>query len=228
MPNAPSETWLSLDEAAAQLGVNRLRVREAIAAGLFKARRDNRGSWRVLLAGDLTGVETRIGAAQLPAETLLELLFDEIEEMNLLIAERDASLERLNAVAARQQEMLARALALAETPAPADKTLASARLAELNERATALIETTLDKLAARDGDIAKLTGIVDRALTTMGGLDAELQRQGAVVERQKGLLDRLFALANASLERITKSEARRRGLIDRLRDRLGGNRSGGA
>jgi hypothetical protein len=228
MSNAPSETWLTLDEAAARLGVSRLRLREAIAARLFKARRDNRGSWRVLLEGDLTGLETRVKAAQLPAETLLELLFDEIEEMNLLLAERDASLERLGAVAARQHEMLDRALALAETRAPTETPLDGARLAELNERSTALIETALDKLAGRDGDIAKLTGIVDRALTTMGGLDAELKRQGEVVERQKGLLERLFVLANASLERFARSEARGRGLLDRLRDRLSGNRGGGA
>jgi hypothetical protein len=227
MSNAPSETWLTLDEAAALFGVGRLRLREAIAAGLLQGRRDNRGSWRVLLPDAVAGMAAKIHAERAAPEALVELLFDEIEEMNLLLAERDASLERLSAVAARQQEMLARALSLAETPAPAGASRDGARLAELNERSTALIETALDKLVRRDDDIAKLTGIVDRALTAMGGLEAELKRRDEVVERQKGLLERLFALANTRLERFAKSEPRGGGLLDRLRDRLGGNRSGG-
>lgn len=221
MSNAPSETWLTLDEAATRLGVNRLRLREAIAAGLLEARRDNRGFWRVTLVGEAIAMTAKVQAARAPPEALVELLFDEIEEMNLLIAERDASLQRLNSVAARQQEMLARALSVAEASAPPETGLAGARLAELNERSFALIEATLDKLAERDGDIAKLTGIVDRALTTIGGLEAEVKRQSEITERQKGLLDRLFLLANASLDRFTRSGARGRGLLDRLRDRLG-------
>ena len=227
MSNAPNETWLTLDEAAARLVVSRLRLREAIAAGLLKGRRDNRGFWHVLLAGEAAEMAGKIQAARAPPEALVELLFDEIDEMNLHIAERDASLERLNSVAARQQEMLARALAVAETPAPAETRLDGARVAALNERSSALIETALDKLAGRDGDIAKLTEIIDRALTTMGGLEAELKRQSEVAERQKGLLERLFVLANASLERFAGSEARGRGLLVRLRDRLSGNRGGG-
>src|SRR6187402_2646513 len=101
MPDTPGDTWLTLDEAAGRLAVSRLRLREAIAAGVFPARRDNRGFWQVLLGADLTGMNDRIEAARLPAEALVDLLFDEIEETNLLLADRDESLERLNALAAR-------------------------------------------------------------------------------------------------------------------------------
>ena len=120
------------------------------------------------------------------AEALVELLFDEIEEMNLLLAERDASLERIGAVAARQHEMLARALSLAEAPMEAAAPLDAERLARLNDRSAQLIETALEKLAARDGDIAKLTSLLDRALTTIEGLEAEVKRQGAVARTAKG------------------------------------------
>ena len=116
MPDTLSDTWLTLDEAAGRLGVSRLRLREAIAAGVFPARRDNRGFWQVLIGADLAGMNDRMEAARLPAEALVDLLFDEIEETNLLLADRDESLERLKALAARQQEMIARALALAEAP----------------------------------------------------------------------------------------------------------------
>ena len=48
-PDRAPTAWLSLDEAARRLGVSRLRLREAIAAGALPARRDNHGFWRVSL-----------------------------------------------------------------------------------------------------------------------------------------------------------------------------------
>ena len=45
-------SFLSLAEAAARLGVSRLKLREAIAKGVVPARRDNEGRWRV----DLTAL----------------------------------------------------------------------------------------------------------------------------------------------------------------------------
>jgi hypothetical protein len=221
MPEKGSENWVSLEEAARQLGVSRLRIREAIAAEQLSARRDNRGFWQVSLDNDFD-VKGNIESERLDPEALVELLFDEIEEVNLILADRDASLERLNAVASRQQEMIARALSLAEAPSADRPSADRDRLAEINDRMSRLIETTLEKLASRDGDIVKLTGLLDRALTTISGLESELQRQAGLAERQKGLFERLFALADASLERFEKSEGRSRGLIDRLRGRLAG------
>jgi hypothetical protein len=220
MPEKGSENWISLEDAARQLGVSRLRIREAIAAEQLPARRDNRGFWQVSLDKNFDA-KGRFESERLDPEALVELLFDEIEEVNLVLADRDASLERLNAVASRQQEMIARLLSLAEPSS--DRASADAhRLAEINDRMSRVIETALEKLASRDGDIVKLTGLLDRALTTIAGLESELQRQAGLAERQKGLFERLFALADASLERFEKSEGRSRGLIDRLRSRFAG------
>jgi hypothetical protein len=221
MPEKGSENWISLEDAARRLGVSRLRIREAIAAEQLPARRDNRGFWQVSLDKNFDA-KGRFESERLDPEALVELLFDEIEEVNLVLADREASLERLNAVASRQQEMIARMLSLAEG-SPADGASADThRLAEINDRMSKLIETALEKLASRDGDIVKLTGLLDRALTTIAGLESELQRQAGLAERQKGLFERLFALADASLERFEKSEGRSRGLIDRLRSRFAG------
>jgi len=225
MPSAPSETWLSLDEAAGRTGLSRLRLREAIAAGLIEARRDNRGSWRVSLGADVAQTRRRLADARVAPEALINLLFDEIEDVAVTLADREATIERLNALAARQQSVIERALTLAESPPPAESLAAGERLAGLNERSARLIESALDKIAARDGDISKLTGLLDRALTTIGGLEGEVTRQSEVVAKQRGLLDRLLSLASSKLELFARTDERGRGLLDRLRSRLSGGRA---
>jgi uncharacterized coiled-coil protein SlyX len=226
MPFPPTESWLSLDDAAARIGLSRLRMREAIAAGLVEARRDNQGSWRVSLGDDFPQTKARLEAARIAPGALVDLLFDEIEDAALTLAERDSTIERLNALAARQQAIIERALALSEEPASVEIGAIRERLAKLNDRSVQLIETALARLVARDGDVSKLGGLLDRALATIGGLEDEVTRQTGVVARQKGLLDRLFALANVRLDRLTGPEGRSRGLLDRLRGRLSGSREG--
>lgn len=213
MQESPRDAWLSLDEAAARLRVSRLRLREAIAAGALRAQRDNRGLWRVLVED---GYDARdLASVRAAPEQLVETLFDEIEELTGALDERRAENERLGAVAARSQALLERALALAESPgAPADVV----RLAALNERSQALVERTLASLEQRDGALQQMTGLMDRALDTVAGLDAEVARGRETAQRQRALLDRVFELARASLDRIA-GEAPRGGWFGRLRGR---------
>jgi excisionase family DNA binding protein len=220
MPDNSNHDWLSLGQAAERLGVNRMRVREAIAAGVIGARRDNRGFWRVSLAADVD-VKERMREIRLNPEALVELLFDEIEELNADLAERDSSLERLHAVAARQQDMLARALNLAQKSENPRDSKDQDRLADLNERSLRLLETAVGKLADRDADIAKLTSLLDRAFKKISGLEGEIERRVEVADRQKSLLDRLFEIANKKLDRLSSSQRRGRGWLERLRGRRG-------
>jgi septal ring factor EnvC (AmiA/AmiB activator) len=221
MPDNSHDDWLSLDQAAERLGVNRIRVREAIAAGVIGARRDNRSFWRVSLAADIGDVKERMREIRLNPEALVELLFDEIEELNADLTERDSSLERLHAVAARQQGMLARALALAEKSENPGDSKDRDRLADLNERSLRLLETVVGKLADRDADIAKLTSLLDRAFKNISGLEGEVERHAEVAERQKSLLDRLFEIAHKKLDQLSSSQPRGRGWLQRLRRRRG-------
>jgi len=220
MADNSNDDWLSLAEAADRLGVNRMCVREAISAGVIGARRDNRSFWRVSLAADVDAKE-RMREIRLNPEALVELLFDEIEELNADLAERDSSLERLHAVAARQQGMLARALALAEKSENPGDSKDRDRLADLNERSLRLLETVVGKLADRDADIAKLTSLLDRAFKNISGLEGELERHAEVAERQKSLLERLFEIAHQKLDRLSSSQPHGRGWLERLRRRRG-------
>ena len=223
MSENTSDGWLSLDEAAARLGVSRLRLREAIAAGAISARRDNRGFWRVSLAGDDAAARRQIGAALVEPRQLVELLFDEIEEMSALLGDRDADVERMSRLVARQQDLLDHALRLAESPAAGTPAIDPERVERLHERSGALIEQTLSKLQARDAELSKMSGLVERALNTAAALDAEVTRQTEVTRKQQALLDRAFSLAQASLDRFSGGA----GFFGRLRARIGGGRAGG-
>jgi len=212
MTDRPRDAWLSLDEAAALWGVSRLRLREAIAVGALAAQRDNRGAWRVLGQAPV-----EFAALRAPPEKLIETLFDEIEELSGALEERGQEVERLHALTARQQALIERALSLAES-APAQPEIQ--RLAALNEQSQALADRALTKLETREQALNQMNGLMTRALDTVAGLDAEVARQKETSEKQRALLDRVFELARASLDRLN-SEATRSGWLARLRKRKG-------
>ena len=160
--DASSDAWLSLDAAAARLGVSRLRLREAIAAKAIPARRDNRGSWRVSLPEGASAAMSRIAQTRAGPDQLIELLFDEVEDLNAMIGEHAANEERMATLIERQQAMLDRALSFAEKSG--ETGLDAERIAALHDRSQQLIEQTLGKIEARDAELSKLTGLMDRAL----------------------------------------------------------------
>jgi excisionase family DNA binding protein len=219
MTDDSDEAWLSLDEAAERLGVSRLRLREAIAANAIAARRDNRGFWRVSLADGARAAISRVNERRADPQQLVELLFDEIEDLNAVMSERAANEGRMAALIERQQILLDRALSLAEKPA--ELGVDAERLASLHDRSQRLIEEMLGKIEARDGEFSRLSGLMDRALTTVAGLDAEATRQKDVAGKQQALLERVFQLAEQSLDRIGGRDGGR-GLLRRLRDRIAG------
>ena len=210
MTSPARDAWLSLDEAAARWGVSRLRVREAIAAGALSAQRDNRGFWRVRAENAVD-----FAALRPPPEKLIEVLFDEIEELGGALDERRQEVARLAAVAEKQQALIERALSLAEAPAAGGDV---ERLAALNERAQALTGRALASLENREQSLQQMSGLMERALGTVAGLDAEVSRQRETSEKQRALLDRLFEIARASLDRLG-GEGPRGGWLNRLRGR---------
>ena len=202
MEEPQSEGWLSLDEAAARLHVSRLRVREAIVAGVIPGRRDNRGFWRVSL-DDATRVGERIAAIKIAAPQAVELLFDEVEEVTALLGERRAEVQKLTAIVERQQDLIERALRLAETDAAKPPSVPVDLFTAQSERSHALLDRALTDLQTRNADFVKVTGLLDRAMATATQLDAEAARQAAISKRQRALLDRAFAIAQAGLDRVS-------------------------
>jgi excisionase family DNA binding protein len=218
MTESSSGAWLTLDEAAERLGVSRLRLRQAITANAIPAQRDNQRFWRLTLPDDLAAVRRSIESAKVPSQGLIDLLFDEIEDLNALLGERAANEQRLAALAGHQQELLERALSLAEN-AGGGAAVDIGRVVQLNERSGHVLERSLASLEAKNAELATMTGLMDRALTTVAGLDAEVTRGRAVTDKQQAFIERLFTLAQENLDRLLA--APRRGLFGRIRARVG-------
>ena len=145
-----STTFLTVEEAAERLGTSRLRVREAVALSLLEARRDNEGRLRVDLPDG--GTLTRGDLGELDAEAILAFLFDDIEDLDADLTERDARIDALLELVSRQDAALARADRTVEA-LQQDK----ARLAEMLDRALVHLEDS----ASRE---ARLESLSDRAM----------------------------------------------------------------
>lgn len=197
------DTFLPLSEAAARLGVSRLKLREAVAKGLVPSRRDNEGRLRVDL--EAAPADLAAAASDRPADpaALMDALFDEIEELSAELEDAHAGTGRLSQLAGRQIEALERATAALEaTTAERD------RLAGLAGRALAAAEEA-EARAARLGETAERSvGLLEQTTARMEAMQAELDRlKTDVAEKDAALggharqLERLFTLSEQALEK---------------------------
>jgi len=213
--------FLLLAEAAARLGISRLKLREAIAKGVITARGDNEGRLRADMSGlpdDLAGA---LSARAAPPEALIEALFDEIEE---LTAERDAAeagIERMSGLLDQQCAALERAATLAEARAAEVD-----RLGQVAAAALAAAEIAADRAEAVQAVADRAVGLADRSTGALGAtqaaaradhdrLEAALADKTAALDGQARLLDRLFSLSETALETAGRAAAPR-GLWDRV------------
>ncbi len=220
-----SDAFLTVEEAALRLGTSRLRVREAVARGMLSARRDNEGRLRVDLPE--RGHLPPAGAALEP-DAVMGFLFDDIEEMEGAISDRDAQLARLSGLLARQDAALGQAEAALTR---ADAALAQAeagkarlagmldrafghlealaereqRLAGVSDRSLAALEAALGQAEMKEQRVSQMAGILERAMH----LAEQGQGTQDVAERAMTLLD--DALARAEAARAAEAEARERG-----------------
>ncbi|MFN6978809.1 MAG: hypothetical protein ACK4OP_11835 [Gemmobacter sp.] len=201
--------FLPLADAAARLGLSRLKLREAIAKGLVAARRDNEGRLRV----DLTAVpgDLRAAIAATPGDpaALMGALFDEIEELSGDLADTRAANDRLIRLAGGQADALDRALAAVEARAGerdalasvADRALAAAD--EAAGRATAVQQVADAAFAALD----RAAGALERQAAETARLKEQAASQAEAIAGHEGRLDRLFALSEQALEAAAKARA---------------------
>ncbi|NCO85761.1 MAG: hypothetical protein GW886_03930 [Rhodobacterales bacterium] len=216
-----NDSFLPLAEAAARLGISRLKLREAIAKGAVPARRDNEGRWRVDLA-TLPAEDPTPGTAT--PEALMGALFDEIEELSADLEDATALTARLTALAGAQGDALDRVTAALEaTVAERD------RLGDLAGRALAAADEAEARASALQATADRAIGLLDRATGTIGAMQDDLARlkadaaaKQAALDGQAAQLDRLFSLSEQALQKAAETR-RAPGLIARV---LGTGRRG--
>ncbi len=203
-----------------------MRVREALAAGMLGGYRNNQGQWLVdsdTLPASLDGLQ----AASLPPDRLLELLFDEVEELQQTIEERDTTIAQLTALMERQGNALERAVSLAEERGDEGSRDQVQALSDTSDRALRLLEDAMGRLGDNAEAIRQLSLLVERGVMTSEQFDAQLQRnqadleeKQAVIEQQGRMIDRLFSLSDKVLG-IAGLSSRRDSLLRRFFNRSG-------
>lgn len=214
--------FLSVAQAAEQLGISRLKIREAAARGLIPSQRDNENRLRLDLSA-LDHIDFDKEGNQLNQSALMHALFDEVEELHEDLGARAAEVAALRDIADRQadaleaaadqmekgafdrkqlEELLDRALAHLEAP---NQNSVDAQLAEVSDRALTALEATGDKLEASLSQTARFDALVARAVDyaaaskEAGATDA--RAMGATAERAMQMLD--VALQEAELSSQT-------------------------
>ncbi|MEM7567892.1 MAG: hypothetical protein AAF321_11740 [Pseudomonadota bacterium] len=200
-PESEGRHFLSVGEAAQRLGLNRLKVREAVARGVLEGRRDNRGHLRVDLPINPDTIAPKLAKAPpLTSAALLDGLFDEIEELRETLRERDAEGEAAAQLIARQSDTLAKALDRLES-SRGEVT----ELKALLDKAFAL----LDRSAPATSDRDRLASGLDEARAEAVRAQRAAEARSAAMARQADtaltLLERAFARAEddrAQAERL--------------------------
>ena len=186
--NAPSTQsgiqFLSVAKAAKRLGVSRIKIREGAARGIIPFQRDNENRLRLDLSG-LSGDVLDRAAGNVDQTALMNLLFDEIEELHDDLHARTAEVAALSNIASRQADALDSAASQMDQDA-ADK----ARLSDLLERALAHLETS----EGERGN-ARLADVSDRALTALEATGDRLESSLSQNARFDALLERALEYA---------------------------------
>ncbi len=216
VPEAP----LSVREAAERLGISTVRVRQYVRSGQLRGFRDNRGHWRIVPPLQSRERLAAEAGTELSESDAVDLLVDEILELRDTLGEREERVNRLDALAERQQTALDRAVReLNQAQAERDAALARAtssesegkRLSALLARTLEQLEQALARLAAEDKSHRAALATLDRALVL---LDSTAQR--FAIERETRLkLETMLAEATAKLQVMVEDKAASTALISR-------------
>lgn len=200
--------FMSVSDAASMLGVSRLRLREAAALGMIAARRDNEGRLRVdlsALSRARSDLDRADPARRAEAGALVELLFDEIEELQAAVDENAGQIDRLQGLVGRQDAVLERAFD------------ALVRTKDDKDRLSVLLDTSLGHLERqpdRSGD-DRLIDISDRALGRLEETGVRLEASMTQLVRFRDLLERAMALADRNSATSDAEKQALSGAVDR-------------
>jgi hypothetical protein len=211
--------FLPISEAALLLGVNRLRLREAIVKGLVKAQRDNEGRYRVDLTSAPDDLEKAMAQSPTEPSALIDALFDEVEEMQLQIDERDGHLDRMQSLIERQDGVLHRSIELLEkyrdVVARGSGASTPEALAGVSERAMSMLDEVTGKLESTLAENERYRGLVARAVSFSEewskATDARAERLTDAADRAMNLLERALPEGESKAEAVQKLG----GLVDR-------------
>jgi DNA repair exonuclease SbcCD ATPase subunit len=178
--NAHGYQFLPVGEAAFILGISRVRLREAVAKGIIPAQRDNQGRVRVDISRATADLARQLAETPVDPSALIDALFDEVEELQAIVLEREASIGQMEELIERQDRALQQTVelleqvmrnsagpvvfpagqALAPSPGPAG----DGSLAAISDRALAMLDDVTGKLEASLEQNRRYQQLIDRAM----------------------------------------------------------------
>ena len=176
--------FLTVAQAAEKLNQPRLRIREAVARGLLPGRRDNEGRLRVDLP-EVFRLNPDKAEVQLEPTALVELLFDEIEDLQAHVETGQSHNAQLQDLVVRQSKALE----------AADAQLDAAE--GQTSRLSGLLDTALSHLEDERQRVERLTAVSDRALTQLERLGEDLEGSLSQTASFEDLLTRAMQVAEA-------------------------------
>ncbi len=200
--------FLKVAEGARHLGVSGIRLREAALRGLIPSQRDNEGALRV----DLSNVDSlpTTKAPALAETDLLDILFDEIEELQSALSRKEEDVAGLTGLVKRQGAALARAEAALD---PSATTQREAEMQGLLDRALALLEVQQgadQETSALRGSAEKAMNLLERALKRAEEVEARAQERAdaltSELEAAHTQLEKTMALSERAIEQATRAQ----------------------
>ena len=178
--NAHGYQFLPVGEAAFILGISRVRLREAVAKGIIPAQRDNQGRVRVDISRATADLARQLAETPVDPSALIDALFDEVEELQAIVLEREASIGQMEELIERQDRALQQTVELLEqvmrnsagpVVCPAGQALAPSpgpagdgSLAAISDRALAMLDDVTGKLEASLEQNRRYQQLIDRAM----------------------------------------------------------------
>ncbi len=183
--------FLTVEEAAEKLGISRIRARESVLHGLTPARRDNRGRLRI----DLSEVKSlpAIGrelTARGPIEdnAILDLLFDELEELQEIVEQKNSDIHHLSQFVERQAE------AMRSTEMLLD------RQEQQQLQILELLNRCLAQLEDGAGQTERFQRIAEQAINLLERTEEELESRNLQRNELETLLSRSMAISERAIE----------------------------
>jgi tetratricopeptide (TPR) repeat protein len=225
--NARGYQFLPVGEAAFILGISRVRLREAVAKGIIPAQRDNQGRVRVDISRATADLARQLAETSIDPSALIDALFDEVEELQAILQEREASIGQMEDLIQRQDKALQQTVELLEQvmrrsagpaifpartagPQPGEGTLT-----EISDRALAMLDEVTDKLEASLEQNRRYQQLIDRA---MAFSDAWANATEGKAAQMAGAADKAIELLERALqEGEAKHHATQKlgGMVDR-------------
>lgn len=213
--------FMTVAEAAELLRVNSMTLRSAAVRGLIPSKRDNEGRLRLDISGVRTSGDALVipESAKLAPTEMIDILFDEVEELQSDLQDRDEQIVRLLDVSGRQAGAIdnaGRALdeaehkqtrlsvmldrALSHLEAGADR---EARLTNLSGRSANLLDATGDRLEQSLSQSGRFEQLLERAMR----IAAEGSNGDGASEAMTAAVDRAMLMLDDALNRAEQGQS---------------------